>query len=296
MWCAGRRNIYQSIFLDDTLKQHWTAGGIDPVSAGLLAGSACLAFRACASALCCSSLPVTRSQHTRAPCTPCARAEQDPEAAHHAAVCAHLAPLCHLGALGEQSCMPLCCRAAVWQGILRHSAVAAASGAASSAARMLLLWLAVHLPRCQAPTALRPAAPACSQVPLLQGRQHTWYCGAYTLFNTHEIATMSGELLYGLAHCWLAGWSSSSTNQQQRTRAHGRPLMHVLFGLLYCCRPGGGGAAGCTVPLWPRQAGGAAGDCEQQWRQRVAVVLQPCVLLPTCSSPTDTEAPSTPAV
>lgn len=28
---AGRRNIYQSIFLDDMLKQHWTVGDIDPV-------------------------------------------------------------------------------------------------------------------------------------------------------------------------------------------------------------------------------------------------------------------------
>ena len=26
----------------------------------------------------------------------------------------------------------------------------------------------------------------------LQGKKHTWYAGAYTLFNTHEIATMSG--------------------------------------------------------------------------------------------------------
>jgi hypothetical protein len=31
-----------------------------------------------------------------------------------------------------------------------------------------------------------------AQVPLLQGRKRTWYAGAYTLFNTHEIATMSG--------------------------------------------------------------------------------------------------------
>lgn len=30
------------------------------------------------------------------------------------------------------------------------------------------------------------------QVQFLQGRHHTWYAGAYTLFNTHEIATMSG--------------------------------------------------------------------------------------------------------
>jgi hypothetical protein len=29
-------------------------------------------------------------------------------------------------------------------------------------------------------------------VRFLQGSQHTWYAGAYTLFNTHEIATMSG--------------------------------------------------------------------------------------------------------
>lgn len=34
-----------------------------------------------------------------------------------------------------------------------------------------------------------------AQVPLLQGRKHTWYAGAYTLFNTHEIATMSGEFI-----------------------------------------------------------------------------------------------------
>lgn len=29
-------------------------------------------------------------------------------------------------------------------------------------------------------------------VPLLQGRNRTWYAGAYTLINTHEIAVMSG--------------------------------------------------------------------------------------------------------
>lgn len=27
---------------------------------------------------------------------------------------------------------------------------------------------------------------------LLQGRQHTWFCGGYTMFNTHEMAIMSG--------------------------------------------------------------------------------------------------------
>ena len=31
------------------------------------------------------------------------------------------------------------------------------------------------------------------QVRFLQGKQHTWYCGSYTLINTHEIAVMSGE-------------------------------------------------------------------------------------------------------
>ena len=46
----------------------------------------------------------------------------------------------------------------------------------------------------------RPARlPAlCLQVRFLQGSQHTWYAGAYTLFNTHEIATMSGEALVRL--------------------------------------------------------------------------------------------------
>lgn len=29
-------------------------------------------------------------------------------------------------------------------------------------------------------------------VRFLQGRKHTWYCGAYTLFNTHELAVISG--------------------------------------------------------------------------------------------------------
>jgi len=29
-------------------------------------------------------------------------------------------------------------------------------------------------------------------VRFMQGRQHTWYCGAYTLFNTHELAIVSG--------------------------------------------------------------------------------------------------------
>jgi predicted NAD/FAD-binding protein len=29
-------------------------------------------------------------------------------------------------------------------------------------------------------------------VRFLQGKHHTWYCGAYTLFNTHEIAIISG--------------------------------------------------------------------------------------------------------
>eukprot|EP00667_Euglena_gracilis_P006630 EG_transcript_6685 len=29
-------------------------------------------------------------------------------------------------------------------------------------------------------------------VRFMQGQQRTWYCGAYTLFNTHEIATISG--------------------------------------------------------------------------------------------------------
>lgn len=80
----GRRNIYQSIFLDDTLKQHWTVGGIDPSK-------------------------ILKQRTTR-------------QFAH------------------------------TW----RHFAT----------------WV--------------------PWVPLLQGRQHTWYCGAYTLFNTHEIATMSG--------------------------------------------------------------------------------------------------------
>lgn len=32
------------------------------------------------------------------------------------------------------------------------------------------------------------------QVRFLQGRQHTWYAGSFTLFNTHEIAVMSGVL------------------------------------------------------------------------------------------------------
>ncbi|GAB4821602.1 hypothetical protein N2152v2_008648 [Parachlorella kessleri] len=31
-----------------------------------------------------------------------------------------------------------------------------------------------------------------SKVRFLQGKQHTWYAGSYTLFNTHEIAVMSG--------------------------------------------------------------------------------------------------------
>jgi len=31
------------------------------------------------------------------------------------------------------------------------------------------------------------------QVRFLQGKQDTWYAGSYTLFNTHEIAVMSGE-------------------------------------------------------------------------------------------------------
>lgn len=29
-------------------------------------------------------------------------------------------------------------------------------------------------------------------VRFLQGKSHTWYCGSFTLFNTHEIAVMSG--------------------------------------------------------------------------------------------------------
>ncbi|EGD73835.1 hypothetical protein PTSG_05529 [Salpingoeca rosetta] len=29
-------------------------------------------------------------------------------------------------------------------------------------------------------------------VRFMQGRKHTWYCGAYTLFNTHELAIVSG--------------------------------------------------------------------------------------------------------
>lgn len=41
--------------------------------------------------------------------------------------------------------------------------------------------------------ASRPPPVSCTQVPLLQGKRHTWYAGAYTLFNTHEIATMSGK-------------------------------------------------------------------------------------------------------
>ncbi|KAI7841052.1 hypothetical protein COHA_005280 [Chlorella ohadii] len=80
----GRRNIYQSIFLDDTLKQHWTVGDIDPSK-------------------------ILKQRTTR-------------QFAH------------------------------TW----RHFAT----------------WV--------------------PWVPLLQGRRHAWYCGAYTLFNTHEIATMSG--------------------------------------------------------------------------------------------------------
>lgn len=36
--------------------------------------------------------------------------------------------------------------------------------------------------------------PRCPpQVSMLQGKRRTWYAGAFTLFNTHEIATMSGE-------------------------------------------------------------------------------------------------------
>jgi len=29
-------------------------------------------------------------------------------------------------------------------------------------------------------------------VRFLQGRKHTWFCGSYTLFNTHELAVISG--------------------------------------------------------------------------------------------------------
>lgn len=37
-------------------------------------------------------------------------------------------------------------------------------------------------------------SPCCPlQVSLLQGKRHTWHAGACTLFNTHEIATMSGK-------------------------------------------------------------------------------------------------------
>jgi predicted NAD/FAD-binding protein len=81
---VGRRNVYQSIFLDDTLKQHWTMGEIDQSK-------------------------ILKQRTTR-------------QFAH------------------------------TW----RHFAT----------------WV--------------------PWVPLLQGKRHTWYCGAYTLFNTHEIATMSG--------------------------------------------------------------------------------------------------------
>jgi hypothetical protein len=38
------------------------------------------------------------------------------------------------------------------------------------------------------------------QVRFLQGKQHTWYAGSYTLFNTHEIAVMSGAGLGMLEH------------------------------------------------------------------------------------------------
>lgn len=99
-------------------------------------------------------------------------------------------------------------------------------------------------------------------MPLLQGRQHTWYCGAYTLFNTHEIATMSGAL------CSCAGWLplqirglAAVAQLQIPTRlpvpvpASNKPLCAALT----CCRPGCGGAAGRALSLWSRQAGSPAG-------------------------------------
>lgn len=60
-----------------------------------------------------------------------------------------------------------------------------------------------------------PPPSLVSQVRFLQGRQHTWHAGAYTLFNTHEIATMSGATGVGLrglefAVSYLAGAFSSS--------------------------------------------------------------------------------------
>lgn len=42
------------------------------------------------------------------------------------------------------------------------------------------------------PLPSQPASRPPSQVRFLQGRQHTWLCGSYTLFNTQEIAVMSG--------------------------------------------------------------------------------------------------------
>jgi hypothetical protein len=61
----------------------------------------------------------------------------------------------------------------------------------SSAYRVLAACLSqsthIHTRACS------PAHPALPQVQFLQGRRHTWFAGGYTLFNTHEIATMSGE-------------------------------------------------------------------------------------------------------
>ena len=55
----GRRAIYQSIFLDDTLKQHWTVGEIDPVGAKGGRTAHCMLRRCLPRAPACMAAPQT---------------------------------------------------------------------------------------------------------------------------------------------------------------------------------------------------------------------------------------------
>ena len=81
-------------------------------------------------------------------------------------------------------------------------------------------------------------------VRFIQARRHTWYAGAYTLFNTHEIATMSGAA--------RGVWGCGGGGDRHRERC-GR------VGLWECWR------AGCSVVGWSGVEGGGWLGEGQRW-------------------------------
>jgi hypothetical protein len=96
----------------------------------------------------------------------------------------------------------------------------------------------LHQPLCcSLPAILGLCLP---QVRFLQGSQHTWYAGAYTLFNTHEIATMSGEAWERLQALPCIPCSAGAALHAAHITTDLLSRCAAAPHLCCCCRPGGG--------------------------------------------------------